>query len=119
MEPTLFYLKTCDTCKRLKAMLPSSVKRQEQDIKSEPITPQQLDFLKEKAGSYEALFSRKANLYKERGLAHETLQEADYRQLILEHYTFLKRPVLYLDDTLLIGSDPSVKKKWLERFPHD
>ena len=42
-------------------------------------------------GSYEALFSRRAMKFRSMGLADKTLTEQDYRQLILDEYTFLKR----------------------------
>ena len=74
-----------------------------QDIKTEKITPAQLDELKEKAGSYEALFSRRAIKYKELGLKDKKLTEADYRRLILEEYTFLKRPVAVDGKKILVG----------------
>jgi len=76
-----------------------------QDIKTEKITPAQLDELKEKAGSYEALFSRRALKYKEMGLKDKQLTEKDYRRLILEEYTFLKRPVAVVNDKVFVGSE--------------
>ena len=69
----------------------------------EKITPAQLEELKEKAGSYEALFSRRALKYKEMGLKDKPLAEKDYRRLILEEYTFLKRPVVLIGDELFVG----------------
>ena len=74
-----------------------------QDIKTEKITPGQLDALKEKAGSYEALFSRRALKYKE--LKDKPHSESDYRRLILEEYTFLKRPVVLVGKAIFVGSD--------------
>jgi len=56
------------------------------------------------SGSYEALFSKRAKLYKERDLKNETLEDSDFKNLILEHYTFLKRPVLIVDDQIFIGN---------------
>lgn len=76
-----------------------------QDIKTEKLTPAQLDELKEKTGSYEALFSRRAIKYKELGLKDKTLTEADYRRLILEEYTFLKRPVTLNGKQIFVGSE--------------
>ena len=67
-----------------------------QDIKFEKITAAQLDEMKKMAGSYEALFSRRALKYKELGLKDKKLEEKDYRKYILEEYTFLKRPVTIL-----------------------
>ena len=55
-----------------------------QDIKFEKITPAQLEEMKKMAGSYEALFSRRALKYKELGLKDKKLEEKDYRSFILE-----------------------------------
>ena len=76
-----------------------------QDIKFEKITPAQLDEMKAKTGSYESLFSRRALKYKERGLKDKKLSESDYRDLILEEYTFLKRPVVFVNDKIFVGSE--------------
>jgi arsenate reductase len=75
-----------------------------QDIKTEKITAEQLDWLKEKVGSYEALFSRRAMKYRSMGLADKELSEDDYRQLILDEYTFLKRPVVVVGEEVFMGS---------------
>jgi arsenate reductase len=74
------------------------------DIKSEGISAEDLDRMKALAGSYEALFSRRAMKFRSMGLADQTLTEADYRKLILEEYTFLKRPVFLFDDRVTAGS---------------
>jgi arsenate reductase-like glutaredoxin family protein len=60
------------------------------------------------AGSAEALFSKRARKYKELGLKDKTLNGGDIRALILEEYTFLKRPVLIHDGTIFIGNSPTV-----------
>lgn len=76
-----------------------------QEIKTGKITPAQLDEMKEKTGSYESLFSRRAMKYKEMGLKDKPLTEKDYRQLILDEYTFLKRPVVFVNDKIFVGSE--------------
>ena len=81
-----------------------------QEIKSEKITPAQLDEMKRLAGSYEALFSRRALKYKELGLKDRKLEEKDYRQFILEEYTFLKRPVVILDNKIFTGSEKKTRE---------
>lgn len=101
----IYYLSTCDTCKRIIKELQLKEKGfLFQDIKTEKITPSQLDELMKMAGSYEALFSRVSRQYKERLLANVSLSEPDYRKLILEEYTFLKRPVIVLKNELFIGN---------------
>lgn len=100
----IYHLSTCDTCKRiLKEIDPPSAFIL-QDIKTEAITPGQLEEMKELAGSYEALFSKRARLYREKGLQNEELTEDRYKNLILEHYTFLKRPVIINNNEIFIGN---------------
>ncbi len=100
----VYYLSTCDTCKRVmdEIEIPSSFIKQ--DIKVQGITEQELTELYNLTNSYEALFSRRARLYKERNLKEKTLSEENYKELILDHYTFLKRPVLVNNDEIFIGS---------------
>ena len=76
-----------------------------QDIKFDKITEKQLDEMKKMAGSYEALFSRRAMKYKEWGLKDKQLTEKDFRHYILEEYTFLKRPVVIINDKIFVGSE--------------
>lgn len=76
-----------------------------QDIKTQQITAAQLDAMKKMAGSYEALFSKRALKYKELGLKDKALTEKDFRSYILEEYTFLKRPVTIINDKIFIGSE--------------
>jgi arsenate reductase len=104
----LYYLSTCDTCKRIikELNLPSDVVLQ--DIKSNPITVVQLEQMYNLSESYEALFSKRARLYKEKDLKNTSLTENDYKKYILEHYTFLKRPVLIFNDQIFIGNSKKV-----------
>ena len=81
-----------------------------QDIKTEPITPAQLDDMITLAGSADALFSKRARKYKELGLKNRKLSDSEIRQLILSEYTFLKRPVLLFDGQIFIGNSPKVVK---------
>ena len=76
-----------------------------QDIKFEKITPAQIDEMKQMAGSYESLFSRRALKYKALKLKDKKLTEKDYRQYILDEYTFLKRPVAVIKDKIFVGSE--------------
>ena len=100
----VYFLSTCDTCKRviMEIEIPSSFIKQ--DIKVEGITEKELTELFNLTASYEDLFSRRAKLYQERNLKQEKLSEEDYKNLILEHYTFLKRPVIVNNDEIFIGN---------------
>ena len=106
----IYFLSSCSTCIRIINEL--GIKNDEsflfQDIKSEKISEQQLDELVSRTGNYDALFSRKAIKYKELDLKNKTLNEMDYKKLILEEYTFLKRPVIVLNEKIFIGNSTLV-----------
>lgn len=100
----IYHLSTCTTCKKVIAALNNGEGFELQDIKTNNVTAEQLDAMKEVVGSYEALFSRRAMKFRSMGLADKELTEADYRQLILEEYTFLKRPVVVVGKQVFTGS---------------
>ena len=101
----IYYLSTCDTCKRIIKELGLKEKGFEfQDIKTQNITAKQLEELKEKTGSHEALFSKQARKFQL--LKNKNLSEADIKQLIVEEYTFLKRPVVVLGKKVFVGNKP-------------
>ena len=108
MKNTLFYLSTCSTCTRIiKDIQPDNIFTL-QDIKFKSITEDQLDELAELSGNYESLFSRRAMKFRALGLQNQDLKEEDYRKLILEEYTFLKRPVFVLNNEIFVGNTKSV-----------
>lgn len=100
----IYYLKTCNTCTRILKELNLSSDFKLQDIKSDEITVKQLEYMQELSGSYQSLFSKRAKLYKEMDLKNQNLAEKDYKQYILDHYTFLSRPVIIIDNKIFIGS---------------
>ena len=99
----IYYLKTCDSCRKiLKEMDTTGFILQE--LKTQPITVKQLDELFKFTKSYEVLFSKRAKKYKQMDLKHQQLKEKDFRQLILDEYTFLKRPIIIVDNKISIGN---------------
>lgn len=103
----IFYLSTCDTCKRiLNSWNTNGIELQ--DIKTEPMTADQVDHIIGLSGSAEALFSKRARKYKELGLKDQDLSDAEVRELIINEYTFLKRPVLVLGDKIFVGNSKKV-----------
>lgn len=105
----VYYLSTCTTCKRILDDLEELISDfDKQDIKAGQMTFDQIDEMKKRAGSYESLFSRKAIKYRSMGLGDKNLSEDDYRQLIQEEYTFLKRPVFIVNDLIFVGNSKKV-----------
>lgn len=100
----IYYLKTCDTCKKILKTL--NLKTTElQEIKSQDITIQQLEEMRSLTDSYDSLLNKRSQLYKSRGLKGTHLSENDIKKLLLEHYTFLKRPVAIVNKKIFIGNN--------------
>ncbi|RFS23423.1 arsenate reductase [Chitinophaga silvatica] len=101
----IYHLSTCGTCKKILEETNAKARGFElQDIKKEKITPAQLDEMKALAGSYESLFSRRSQQYRPMGLHEKNLTEEDYRTLILQEYSFLKRPVAIVGNKIYMGA---------------
>ena len=111
----VYFLQTCDTCRRiLKEVNTDGFERQE--IKANHITVAQLEEMYALSGSYEALFNKRAKLYKAMDLKNQVLSETDYRQYLLDEYTFLKRPVFIVDDEIFIGNSKKVVENLKEKI---
>ena len=100
----IYYLATCDTCRKIIKSLPQNHNLVFHDIKQNPITVDELEEMYKLSGSYESLFSKKAQLYKSMDLKNKSLTEDDNKKYILEHYTFLSRPVFIINDKIYIGN---------------
>lgn len=72
------------------------------EIKSNPITPSELEQIKAHFSSYEELFNKRA--VKFRSIDSSSFEDSDYKKLLLSDYTFLKRPVLLLADKAIAGN---------------
>ena len=102
----IYYLASCDTCRKIIKSLPNSNKLTFIDIRQNPISENDLEEMYQLSGSYEALFSKKAQLYKSLGLKDKNLTEVDFKKYLLEHYTFLSRPVFFINGKIYIGNSP-------------
>jgi arsenate reductase-like glutaredoxin family protein len=100
----IYYLSSCNTCTRIISELDLPNDFQLQDIKTEVITEDQIEEMRSLTDSYESLFSKRARLYKALDLKNKALSDNDYKNYILEHYTFLKRPVVLFNNQIFIGN---------------
>ena len=107
----VYFLKTCDTCRRiLKEVNLNNFEIQE--VKSSPITTSQLEEMHVLSKSYESLFNKRAKKYKILDLKNKSISEEEYKNLIVDEYTFLKRPIFIVDNDIFIGNS----KKEIERL---
>jgi arsenate reductase len=109
----VYFLQTCDTCRRiLKEVNLEGFEQQE--IKSNPVTADQLDEMYSFTQSYEGLFNKRARKYKT--MDKDGISQTDFRQLILDEYTFLKRPVFIMDDAIFVGNSKKVIEQLKEKL---
>ncbi|RXR20855.1 arsenate reductase [Flavobacterium amnicola] len=107
----IYFLASCDTCRKIIKSLPNTDTLTFIDIRQNPISETDLEEMYQLSGSYEALFSKKAQLYKSMDLKNKNLQEADFKKYLLEHYTFLSRPVVIFNNEIFIGNtQPNILK---------
>lgn len=98
----IFYLDSCSTCRRIIKELEPGKHFHLQNLKIEPISATQLDMLAGLTGSYVQLFNKQSRKYREMGLFDKNLSENDVRDLILQEYTFLKRPIFLINNRAYI-----------------
>lgn len=104
----IYHLSNCGTCQRIIKEVGAGSDFESINIKDNNISELDLDFIADRLGSYEAVFSKRAMKYRSMGLNEMTLSEADYKKYILEEYTFLKRPVFIIGDKAFAGNSKTV-----------
>lgn len=115
MRKVVYYLSTCDTCKKIMAQLELG-DFDKIDIKNNPLTEPQLLELYVITESYEELFNKRAIKFRQEGLNKKELSENDYKNLLLKEYTFLKRPVFLINGELYIGNAKKNVQKLIDRI---
>jgi arsenate reductase len=111
----VFYLKSCNTCTRIIKEIKLNSSFVFREIKSNPLTLKEIEMIHDLSKNYESIFNKRAKLFTEKKLKDVTLTELEYKNYILENYTFLKRPVIITDQKIFIGNS---KKNILELKKH-
>ncbi|WP_321344208.1 ArsC/Spx/MgsR family protein [uncultured Draconibacterium sp.] len=106
MKRKVYYLSTCDTCKRIMKEVKVDDSFVKQDIKTDPVTDEQVESMYAHTKSYEVLINKRARKLKAALETNPVKTDADYKKLLLLDYTFLKRPVLEIDGNLFVGNSP-------------
>jgi|TARA_B110000240_G_scaffold60647_1_gene69061 arsenate reductase len=100
----IYYLSTCYTCKKIinSWKLNKSIKLI--DVKKNPINSKGLEEVYLISKNYEDIFNKRALLFREVKKETKNITENTYKELILNHYSFLKRPILIIGNKLFIGN---------------
>ena len=109
----IFTLSSCNTCTKILSKI-NTKGFEIQNLKDKNITARELDFVANKSGGYEAIFSRRAMKYRSMGLNEMELNEKDYRKYMLQEYTFLKRPFIINEDKVYVGNTKKVVEQLIQ-----
>lgn len=104
---TVYHLSSCSTCKRILSGLPARTDYLFRDIKLNPLQPAEVDELAKRAGGYLALLSKRSQQYKILGINPKEVDEVQARTLLIQHYTFLMRPVVVHNAFVSVGNAAS------------
>lgn len=107
-------ISNCNTIKKTKAWLDQkNISYEFRDVKKEPFSPNELADLVMKAG-LETLLNRQGRKWKMLGLSDKELSDNDLFEVLLEHQTMIKRPVLRYGEAVLVGFDEEAIERFLE-----
>jgi len=110
MVNKIWYLSTCNTCMRIIDELSLEEKGFEfQDVKDRIISAEELDQIRDSVGcSYEDLFNKRSIKYSKTDLKGSFKDDVEFREAILEEYTFMKRPIIQIGEKYFVGNAKKV-----------
>lgn len=97
----LYGLKTCDTCKKALKSLPNAEFR---DVRGDGVPPEVLKSAYDSFG--EALVNRRSTTWR---TLSESERDRPPLDLLAEHPSLMKRPLIVCDDTYYLGWDKTVQ----------
>lgn len=100
----VYFLSTCDTCRKIMKEVGIDDSFVKQDIKNQPLTEEPVQNFYQRTGSFEALVNMRARKLKDVLAANPVHNDTDYKKLLLMDYTFLKRPVFEIKGQLFVGN---------------
>ncbi len=119
MDIKVWYLSTCSTCQRIikEASLDADHVRLI-DIKSQPVTENELEDMYHATGSFKDLINGRSTKFRTMDKKANELSEDEARNLLLQHYAFLKRPVVRVDQQYFVGNSKKVVEALKSRLNH-
>lgn len=117
MKVKLYWLPHCSTCKKAKEFIEKKgVEISEfHDIKEHRLSKNEVEKLAELVGGAENLFSRRAIKYREMGLNEREVFSGEMLDLMTSEYTFIKRPVLVIDEKATAGFSEKIYNEILQK----
>lgn len=105
----LYGIKTCDTCKKARAWLEQNhIEHRFHDFRVDGLSEAQLQQFIDKLG-WEKLLNKSSTSWRQLSPEQQAdLTEAKAKNSMLATPTLIKRPVLVMDNVILLGFNPDV-----------
>jgi len=116
MEKTVYFLSTCDTCKRIMKEVGVNDEFKVIDLKENRLSEDEIAFFVNKVDSISDLINKRSVIYKEQGLKNKQLSDDEIESLLIQHYTLIKRPIFILGEDTFIGNSREVIEKVKSRL---
>lgn len=106
-------IKNCDTVRKTRKWLAENeVEFEFIDLKKEPLTIDEIKELEFKVG-LDVLVNKRGTTYRNLGLKDKDLTKEEMLDTLLENQSMIKRPVLILDEAVLVGFDEESFKNFI------
>jgi Spx/MgsR family transcriptional regulator len=106
-------IKNCNTVqKTLKWLQEKNLEFSFQDVKKDPLSEEEILDLVKKL-SIETVINKKGTKWRSLNVADRNLSDQELFDLVSEHQTMIKRPVIYNDDSVMIGYDEDALESFL------
>lgn len=106
-------IKNCNTVqKTLKWLQGKNFEFTFQDVKKNPLSEEEILDLVKKL-SIETVINKKGTKWKSLNVSDKNLSDQELFDLVNEHQTMIKRPVIYNDDSVMIGFDEDALESFL------
>jgi arsenate reductase len=112
----MYWLPHCTTCQKAVQYLEKKGHSVAtfRDLKGDPLDRKEVERLAKLVGGADELFSRRARKYRSMNLSERELSSDEMIQLMIDDYTFIKRPVLLCDKRALSGFSTKSYDSFLE-----
>ena len=85
------------------------------DVKKAPLTKDEIAHLAHIVG-LDTLVNRKGMTWRKLGLSGQDLSDAELIDLLVEHQTMIKRPVVVKDHAVIVGFDEDALSGFIEEY---
>ena len=107
-------IKNCNTIqKTLKWLDEKGVEFNFRDVKKDPLSDEELHDIVKKL-SLETVINKRGTKWRSLGVSDKNFSDQELFDLLAENQTMIKRPVIYRDESVMIGFDEEALSAFLE-----